>query len=189
MEKKKIASVLGAGLGIGSIAAFAVFRTMCKVKVQDTDPVQEIAEKDSDTAMVEPKIGPKSRVERMFGDKANWQQNSQTAAPAPRDYNAEGYKGFLFIRCEECGKERRFFAKVPYTYWRCDCGHTTELRDLLPAYAECVKCGNPTIKYKTNSGKNELVIECKRCDAPIDLALNGRGTAYNTVKDETRQAH
>lgn len=180
MEKKKIESVLAAGLCIGGIVSLAIFRVMRKGKKTEAvqaQPTQEPTKQNGE---------PHSRVERMFGDRSTWTKSGETTQPARKGYK-DGYKGFLFIECEGCGEERRFFAKAPYTFWRCKCGHTTELQDLRPAFCECVKCGNPTIKYWTNSRKDKLVIDCKTCDAPVDLALNRQGTAWATVKDETER--
>ena len=51
---------------------------------------------------------------------------------------AEEYKGFLHIRCEECGETISYNAKEPETQHKCKkCGHVTQLRALKPMYAEC----------------------------------------------------
>ena len=50
------------------------------------------------------------------------------------------YRGFLYIKCRYCGKERAFNAKKPLTGFRCECGQITELEDLKLMYVRC-ECG------------------------------------------------
>lgn len=122
---------------------------------------------------------PKSRVETMFGPRETW------GVPAPENQDAEGhgsgeaYKGFLLIKCEKCGKIKGFCAKYPLTFHQCECGHRTELHDLNPVHAVC-KCGS-SFKYRTNIRDKQFTINCLDCKAPIDMELNGRGTAYVTI--------
>lgn len=59
----------------------------------------------------QPKGRPQSRVERMFGDfKAS--KTVEPKKPEPQR-EPEAYKGFLIIRCEQCGEIRAFCAKTP----------------------------------------------------------------------------
>lgn len=184
MNEKKIVVALAAGLGVvGGVAAFAVSRVMRKGKVTKKPEVPSHGEEapvQESKARPIPTVQPHSRVERMFGDRETW----DTPGAEKKIYinnEGTGFKGFLFIQCEACGKEKSFFFKYPVTSWTCECGHVTRLRDLLPAHTQCNKCGDRPIKYKTNSTKKNLTIACKNCQAPIDMELNGRGTAYKTL--------
>lgn len=114
----------------------------------------------------------RSRVESMFGPRDTWDTPAAEEQP-------DGYTGFLLLRCEECGEVKAFCAKRPITQYRCECGHKTDLHDLLPVYAHC-KCGRDS-KYKTNIVDGTAVVNCVACGAPIDLELNHRQTAYLTV--------
>ena len=52
----------------------------------------------------------------------------------------DGYTGLLLLRCERCGQVRAFYTKNPLVRYYCqDCGRTTPLDNLIPAY---VRCGN-----------------------------------------------
>ena len=122
----------------------------------------------------------RSRVENLFGDKKDWPMN--TAAKTPQDDagDDEGYKGFLLMECEECGKIKGFCARKPITSYRCDdCGHITQLKNLRPAFLKC-KCGRE-YKYKTNAKGYLITYNCLDCGSPVDLELNSRETAYVTV--------
>lgn len=93
---------------------------------------------------------------------------------------AEEYKGFLHIRCEECGETISYNAKEPETQHKCKkCGHVTQLRALKPMYAECKACGS-SWKYMTNRNTAELTQECLQCGNLIDMEMNSRRTAYVT---------
>ena len=127
----------------------------------------------------QPKGRPQSRVERMFGDfKAS--KTVEPKKPEPQR-EPEAYKGFLIIRCEQCGEIRAFCAKTPITRNTCKCGHTTELHDLKPLHLKC-KCGS-TFNYRTNVTDGTFEWPCLNCGSPVDLTLNRRGDTYVTISD------
>lgn len=122
---------------------------------------------------------PQSRVERMFGDfKAS--KEAEPKKPEPQR-EPEAYKGFLIIRCEQCGEIRAFCAKTPITRNTCKCGHTTELHGLKPFHLKC-KCGS-TFNYRTNVTDSKFEWPCLNCGSPVDLELNRRGDTYVTISD------
>lgn len=136
----------------------------------------------------QPTTKPQSRVERMFGNfKATESKAEQIVVPSDGHINfrpdlpaqPQSYKGFLLVKCEECGKLRGFCAKTPATSSRCECGHRTELHDLKPAFLKC-KCGSQ-FKYKTNVAEEIFDFPCLKCGNPVDLQLNKRGDAYVTI--------
>ena len=133
----------------------------------------------------EPVRKPASRVERMFGAKDGWPK-AETPTEPEREWQ-EGYKGFLLIRCPECGEIRGFCAKDFVTDTVCrKCGAGIELQDLIPAHVNCEKCG-AHYRYKTNIITQEPVtFHCLGCEAPVDLQLNPRGTALTTVRENRR---
>lgn len=126
-------------------------------------------------ADVPDKPRPKSRVERMFGERESW--------ATPNGVNADDgqgpYKGFLLIVCEECGEVKAFCAKRETYSFKCPCGHETALEHLRPMYMHC-KCGK-TFRYKTNAETETLTHTCLDCKAPVDMELNKKGTAYVTI--------
>lgn len=124
----------------------------------------------------EPQKPTRSRVETMFGARETW---STPADAGRKEEERESYKGFLFIRCEACGKERGYNSKYPMTFHKCECGHRTDLHDLKPVHLYC-KCGSQ-YKYKTNISDPQFTMNCLSCGAPVDLELNSRGTAYVTI--------
>lgn len=141
-----------------------------------------------------------SRVERLFGRRESWPNATAAATPSQGKDKAEAeeaedtgpetsfsrraVKGFLIVECENCGQTREFCSRAEITSNRChSCGHVTTLDKtyMRPAYAKC-KCGRE-FKYQTNATGDTITINCIACGSPIDMQLNGRGTAYVTLRD------
>lgn len=141
-----------------------------------------------------------SRVERLFGRREIWPNATAAATPSQDKPKAEveetedtgpeasfsrrAVKGFLIVECESCGQTREFCSRAEITSNRChSCGHVTTLDKtyMRPAYAKC-KCGRE-FKYQTNATGDTITINCIACGSPIDMQLNGRGTAYVTLRD------
>lgn len=67
-----------------------------------------------------------------------------------------GVRGFLLIRCANCGKEYSFNAKEPIEKSVCRvCGNVTRLDELAVAELRCHACGR-TWRYRTNSEEPEI---------------------------------
>lgn len=141
-----------------------------------------------------------SRVERLFGKRESWPTATAAATPTQDKPKAEAedtegtgpetsfsrraVKGFLIVECESCGQTREFCSRAEITSNKChSCGHVTTLDKtyMRPAYAKC-KCGRE-FKYQTNATGDAITINCIACGSPIDMQLNGRGTAYVTLRD------
>lgn len=141
-----------------------------------------------------------SRVGRLFGRRESWPNATAAATPSQDKPKAEAeetedtgpeasfsrraVKGFLIVECENCGQTREFCSRAEITSNRChSCGHVTTLDKtyMRPAYAKC-KCGRE-FKYQTNATGDTITINCIACGSPIDMQLNGRGTAYVTLRD------
>ena len=127
----------------------------------------------------EPRPQGRSRAETMFGSREGWNMPAAGKANAGRHDDQEAYKGFLYIRCENCGEVKGYNAKFPSTYHRCSCGHNTDLRDLRVAHVRCQKCG-ASFNYRTNL-QHDFTIECITCGSPVDMELGAKGTAFVTV--------
>lgn len=122
---------------------------------------------------------PLTRTERLFGPKETWTRPVIETEDAPE---AEGkrYKGFLLIRCRECGKLHGFCAKEPIAQYQCrNCGGFTPLHDLTSLLVQC-KCGQ-RFKYRTNLQEDVLTYSCLSCGAPVDLVYNKKAGRYQTV--------
>lgn len=88
------------------------------------------------------------------------------AAPAQETKEPEaeeGYRGFLLVKCQNCGKIYAYNARSETTESVCrDCGHTTPLRMLAQALFDCPKCGTKWT-YKTNLLGAEATCRCIQC--------------------------
>lgn len=98
------------------------------------------------------------------------------------DMGSKKYKGFMYIKCPECGKVRGFNAKNPTDHYHCDgCGTRTEFKDdlvLLWAHCECGK----RYKYLTNMEEPIFDINCLECGAPMAVQWNGKKKCYETIR-------
>ncbi|MCI8921135.1 MAG: hypothetical protein HFE88_04570 [Acutalibacter sp.] len=113
---------------------------------------------------------PRSRVESLF-------PNFRASKPQKIDEDTkQGYKGFLLVKCADCGSVWGFCSKAVIIKAKCRCGNETPLSGLKPAYLEC-KCGSH-YKYMTNIADDQFTYKCLNCGAPVDMALNKNGTAY-----------
>lgn len=92
------------------------------------------------------------------------------------------YKGFMYIKCPECGKVKGFNAKNPTDHYHCDgCGARTEFRDsLVLLWAHC-ECGR-RYKYLTNMEEPAFDINCLECGAPVAVQWNGKKRLYETIR-------
>jgi hypothetical protein len=89
------------------------------------------------------------------------------------------YKGFLYVKCESCGKTRGFCVKTPIKKHSCECGHTTALEDMKPMTVKC-KCG-AYFTYLTNITDTITSIDCLKCGAPVDLEYHEKNNEYTTI--------
>lgn len=118
-----------------------------------------------------------SKVNRMFGD--NW-RSTNVANHSQQNYNFEGYKGFLIVKCPQCGKIKSFCSKKPIKSSFCSCGNDVELKDLRKVVLDC-KCGK-SWRYMTNIKSDKFTHNCLDCGSPIDVEFNTRRGYYETMR-------
>lgn len=95
----------------------------------------------------------------------------------PPKKSSKSYYGFLYIRCEHCGKTKGFCMKKPLKIYHCDCGHETLLENLKVAEVSCSNC-EQFFTYRTNIKDDNFVINCVHCESPVDMILNKPKTKY-----------
>ena len=100
----------------------------------------------------------------------------QKTRPNPEE---EGYKGFLYIKCEDCGTIKGYCSKTPRHFHRCECGHETPLKDLEVMRVNCV-CG-ADFKYRTNLTEDIHTMTCMNCGQPVELEHNVKRRMYQTM--------
>ena len=87
---------------------------------------------------------PHSRNDSLFG--TGWKKEPEKTEEPQDMEHPDGYKGFLYIKCDKCGKEKGFCAKEKIKSYKCECGKETELVNLKPLYTKC-KCGNEFMRF------------------------------------------
>ena len=157
----------------------------CCAEEEDARPLQPVVVLNHvEEAPAEEKPAPKSRVEAMFGKKDSWdmpakaEKPTEAAKPAPAEAPKPTYTGFIYARCESCGKEKGYCAKAPISHHKCECGHSTELSIMKPARVTC-ECGGD-FTYKTNIQDRSFTINCLKCGSPVDLEMS-KWAAYGPM--------
>lgn len=148
-------------------------------KEREKVEVRKKCGKTADTAFG--KTAKKSRTENLFGENWRDEVKEKPLEDEQKNYDryAEGYTGFLYIKCPECGKVKGFCAKKPTKIHICkECGEKTELEDLKPMYVHC-ECGKDS-KYYTNMDEEHFKCKCIGCGEEVDMQINTRNTAYVT---------
>lgn len=92
------------------------------------------------------------------------------------------YHGFLYIRCEICGKITGYYAgKNTDSYYCKECGSRTLFTEpLIPMQVNC-KCGS-RFRYRTNLTEKTAEMPCLECGAPVPMRYNGKKKEYQTME-------
>ena len=151
----------------------------CECAAEPEIEPEEPWEREAEIDRQEQRRKPMSRVERMFGKREDWNKGS-ASADSPR----RKIKGFLILKCQNCGETTSYFQREEtdtFKCYRCNGAMPIDRNALKPLYAKCPNCGNDEIRYFTNLTGQHIEVPCKKCKAPIDCELNGKGNAYVTV--------
>lgn len=119
-------------------------------------------------------------------ERTDWQGCPESQEQEPEegkeaDAQPKGYKGFLLMKCEKCGKIKGYCAKIPVAEHRCDCGHRTKITSAKRAYLNC-ECGDG-YRYLTNVTDEIFEYPCINCGNIVDLRYNKRHDAYFTIRE------
>ena len=97
--------------------------------------------------------------------------------------NGFRYRGFMYLKCLECGEENGFHMKRESDHFHCNsCNARTVFTDpLVPLWMAC-ECGK-TFKYMTNMEAPMFEMNCLHCGAPVTLKWNERRKQYDTLKN------
>lgn len=92
----------------------------------------------------------------------------------------DGFGGFLYVKCPDCGNVKGFCAKTRIRNFRCDCGCVTRLEHMVPLYLNC-ECGRKA-RYLTNMDDSEFDMTCYDCGAPVAIGWNEKKKQYETMR-------
>ncbi len=92
----------------------------------------------------------------------------------------QGYKGFLYVKCDHCGEVKGYCASDYITKSRCSCGEYTELKDMHPLYVDC-QCGK-SFRYMTNMTDKVFDVPCVECGNPVAVEWREKNKQYQTIK-------
>ncbi len=96
--------------------------------------------------------------------------------------NESGYKGFMLIQCEHCGKIKGYCIKEKQNQYFCtDCKEITKFKDNMKRlYLNC-GCGT-TSGYWTNIIADIMDVNCIECGAPVPVKYNDKKNIYETLR-------
>lgn len=106
--------------------------------------------------------------------------------PVPEDWKKASeelkYRGFLYIKCPNCGTVKGFCSKDYTESYHCmACGTDTEFtEELKPLYVNCI-CGK-RFKYMTNMDAGMFDINCINCGNPVAVSWNNKKRTYQTIR-------
>lgn len=101
----------------------------------------------------------------------------------PQESDLHGYRGFLHLKCEHCGKVKSFMPKNPMEQYHCnECGGDTILKDMCTVLFTCPNCGK-SFKYQTNRYDASFSMECVNCGSLVGIKYNSEKRSYEGVAD------
>lgn len=104
----------------------------------------------------------------------------QIQTQAKQEMATEKYRGFLYIKCADCGHVHAFCSKYDLSYHKCpECGAKTELSGLIPMYLSC-ECGKMST-YMTNVDEFAFDIDCIECGSPVSVKYNSHKNIIETI--------
>lgn len=111
------------------------------------------------------------------GDADTWEAEGCKALPAKMKY-----RGFLYIKCAECGATKGFHMKKESDHYHCDsCGARTEFENpLVLLWVNC-ECGGK-FRYWTNMTDPIFDMSCLDCGAPVAVQWNEHKELYETIR-------
>ncbi len=137
------------------------------VKAEETSEDDASADEEADSP------DDKTQIE---GDGPPQEQKlpEKTSKPGTEDNKGRMYKGFLHIKCENCGKIITYNAKTPTDHFHChDCGYDTPLQNMGRMKMEC-ECGM-VWRYHTNVETAFVELNCPACHSPMNAEMDRHG--------------
>lgn len=127
----------------------------------------------------EPKEEPKKEYCTEPNGAAPEEPSEPEHTEEPTSNEPRKYRGFLVVKCQHCGRTKGFLARQEISNYKCDCGETTPLGDLVPLTALC-ECGKRW-RYMTNMTDDSFEINCIHCGSPIPVFWNDKKHKYETL--------
>lgn len=89
-------------------------------------------------------------------------------------------KGFVYMKCPNCGNIHGTNLKKWQSYFRCkECGELIAFRNLRTIHVNC-ECGE-SFYYKTNLKIPMFDIPCLACGNPVAVYYNEKKESYQTI--------
>lgn len=119
----------------------------------------------------------------ILSDREGPDQNGTDQEGSDTASKYDGYKGFLYIKCQHCGEIKSFCSKKIIKSYRCsECGTETPLKNLSHLWLNC-ECGRRS-HYFTNMTEFAFDVNCIECGTPVAVKWNSREKLYDTIREE-----
>lgn len=130
--------------------------------------IQEAFEKTMDSYLV---------AKGIKEDSDTWGDEGSEVIPAKMRY-----KGFMYIKCPECGTIKGFYTKKESDHYHCDnCGARTDFENpLVLLWINC-ECGE-RFRYWTNMTDPAFDVNCLNCGSLVAVQWNEKKGLYETIR-------
>ena len=146
------------------------------IPAPEAEPVKAAAKKEPKEA-VPPRLEEQSPAPF---DGVSLQEGTEEETKQPIVFKP-GVKGFVLLRCPECGNRFHFFLKDYQAVISCKCGCKIDLTDPTLARYEytCSKCSRKLYGW-TNEEEPELEDRCQ-CGEPVKMVWSKKDKRYTDV--------
>lgn len=137
----------------------------------DEEPENEDAEAQEDSDLSPEQENKESSNHELLSEKCQEMVNNERTTEV---------KGFVYMKCPNCGSIHGANLKDWSTHYRCkECGGLIAFQNLRSLYVDC-ECGKK-FYYKTNLKVPMFDIPCLACGNPVAVYYNEKKESYQTI--------
>lgn len=105
------------------------------------------------------------------------EENSNEEVEVYSKPKIKGYRGYMHLKCDKCGRIQSFNSHEEIEERECNCGHIIPLYHLKRISYQCSTCGKD-YTYWTNREELDFDIVCKDCKSKNIVRYNADLDAY-----------
>lgn len=110
------------------------------------------------------------------------QEEKEAIEDEPAEAETYSGKGFLYMKCRECGTVKGFTTNKELKGYHCfECGADTPFQEQLKKIRMKCECGNYS-EYLTNMDEPMFDITCIACGNPVAVQWDDKKQVYETIQ-------
>lgn len=110
------------------------------------------------------------------------QEEKEAIEDEPAEAETYSGKGFLYMKCRECGTVKGFTTNKELKGYHCfECGADTPFQEALKKIRLKCECGS-YFEYLTNMDADMFDIACLNCGNPVAVQWNDKKQIYETIQ-------